>query len=180
MGPAMMKTNLDSGKETAVENLPRGMRLAMADALCTSCGGTGCHRKDVCKCVWRQICRVVIRRVHENLVKQGNGATFVIYDGGHVSSRKTWGRSRPAEEFIADAWLIAKRELKTEEWSCFQHAMLCHADWRQMTRRMGLDRGNYYHLFYRTEAKLGRAWATARPYSLFPLDEYFHGRSRQP
>jgi hypothetical protein len=37
-----------------------------------------------------------------------------------------------------------------------------------------LNRGEFFHMTYRVEQKLGRAFAETRPYSLFPLGEYFH------
>jgi hypothetical protein len=40
---------------------------------------------------------------------------------------------------------------------------------------MNLDRGSFFHTVYRIEQRLGRAFAETRPYSIYPLDEYFGG-----
>jgi len=57
---------------------------------------------------------------------------------------------------------------------------LLGADWRLCTRRLGMDRGNFFHMVYRIEQKLGRAFRELKPYALYPLDEYFHGPRRPP
>jgi hypothetical protein len=38
-----------------------------------------------------------------------------------------------------------------------------------------MDRGIFFHMIYRIQQKLGRAFREIEPYSLFPLDEYFGG-----
>jgi len=38
-----------------------------------------------------------------------------------------------------------------------------------------MERGNFFHEFYRIQQKLGRIFRELAPYSLFPLDEYFGG-----
>jgi hypothetical protein len=45
-------------------------------------------------------------------------------------------------------------------------------------RKLGIDRGSFFHAVYRIEQKLGRVFRELEPYPLFPLDEYFHGPSR--
>ena len=40
-----------------------------------------------------------------------------------------------------------------------------------------MDRGNFFHAVYRIEQKLGKVFRELKPYALFPLDEYFHGRT---
>ena len=39
-----------------------------------------------------------------------------------------------------------------------------------------MDRGNFFHAVYRVEQKLGKVFRELKPYALYPLDEYFHGR----
>ncbi len=41
-----------------------------------------------------------------------------------------------------------------------------------------MDRGNFFHAVYRIEQKLGRVFRELEPYSLFPVDDYFHGPSK--
>jgi hypothetical protein len=88
----------------------------------------------------------------------------------------TWGRKD--EEYIADFCLVARRTLNEEEHRLFRFHFLLGADWKLCSRRLGLDRGNFFHAVYRMEQKLGRVFRELEPYPLFPLDEYFHGPSR--
>ena len=44
---------------------------------------------------------------------------------------------------------------------------------------MKLDRGDYFHTLYRIQRKLGKAFREIEPYSLFPVDEYFGGRTEK-
>jgi hypothetical protein len=88
---------------------------------------------------------------------------------------KVWGMKN--EEYLADFCLIAKRELGegTLSHRLFTYHFLLGADWRLCARKLGLDRGEIFHEIYRMQARLGRAFRDTRPYSLFPLDEYFGG-----
>jgi hypothetical protein len=92
------------------------------------------------------------------------------------SRPSTWGRKD--EEYIADFELIARRSLDDYENRLFRYHFLLGAGWRLCTRKLELDRGNFYHAVYRIEQKLGRAFRETLPYPLFPLDEYFNGASR--
>lgn len=88
----------------------------------------------------------------------------------------SWGRKD--EEYIADFSLIAKRHLTPAEHQLFRYHFLLGADWKLCTRRLGMDRGNFFHAVYRIEQKLGRVFRELQPYPLYPLDDYFHGPSR--
>jgi hypothetical protein len=88
----------------------------------------------------------------------------------------SWGRKD--EEYIADFCLIARRTLDDFEHRLFRIHFVLGADWKLCTRQLGMDRGNFFHAVYRIEQKLGRVFRELEPYSLFPLDEYFHGPSR--
>lgn len=92
------------------------------------------------------------------------------------SRPSTWGRKD--EEYIADFTLIARRHLSEEEHRLFRYHFLLGADWKLCTRKLGMDRGNFFHAVYRIEQKLGRVFRELQPYPLFPLDDYFHGPSR--
>ncbi|HSW49035.1 MAG TPA: hypothetical protein VLH09_02620 [Bryobacteraceae bacterium] len=87
-----------------------------------------------------------------------------------------WGRKD--EEYIADFCLVSRRALDELEYSVFKFHFLLGADWRLCTRRLKLDRGNFFHTVYRIEQKLGRVYRELEPYGLFPLDEYFRGPRR--
>jgi len=88
----------------------------------------------------------------------------------------TWGRKD--EEFIADFDLVSRRTLSQNEYRLFRYHFLLGADWKLCTRKLGVDRGNFFHSVYRIEQKLGRMFRELKPYPLFPLDDYFYGPSR--
>jgi hypothetical protein len=85
----------------------------------------------------------------------------------------TWGRKD--EEYIADFSPISRKYLDDFEHRLFRYHFLLGADWKLCTRKLGIDRGNFFHSVYRIEQKLGRIFRELEPYGLFPLDEYFHG-----
>lgn len=74
--------------------------------------------------------------------------------------------------------LISKRVLDDLEQKIFLYHFLLAADWKLCTRKLGMDRGNFFHAIYRIEQKVGRVFRELQPYPLFPLDEYFFGPSR--
>jgi hypothetical protein len=86
---------------------------------------------------------------------------------------RTYGRK--IEEYIADICLVARRVLTEEEHQMFRFHYLLGADWKLCSRRLNLDRGNVFHLAYRVEEKLGRAFANLEPYALYPVADYFAG-----
>jgi hypothetical protein len=86
--------------------------------------------------------------------------------------------SRKKEEYMADFCLIAQRTLTELEYRVLRVYFLLGADWKLASRRMGLDRGSFFHIIYRLEEKLGRAFVETEPYALFPLDDYFGGTGR--
>jgi hypothetical protein len=87
--------------------------------------------------------------------------------------------SRKKEEFVADFCLIANRTLNEMENRVLRFYFLLGADWKMCARRLQIDRGNFFHMVYRVEEKLGRAFAETEPYALFPLDDYFGGPIRR-
>ncbi len=40
---------------------------------------------------------------------------------------------------------------------------------------MKVDRGTYFHSVYRIQQRLGRVFGELKPYSLYPISEYFAG-----
>jgi hypothetical protein len=92
--------------------------------------------------------------------------------------RLVWGRKD--EEYIADFCLVSRRALDELEYDVFKFHFLLGADWKLCTRRLKMDRGNFFHTVYRIEQKLGRVFRELEPYGLFPLDEYFRGPRRSP
>lgn len=114
--------------------------------------------------------------------------TITSRNPGSTRSSATCGsttRSRfgyPKSEYIADFLLIAKRTLGVGSigYRVFtQHFERGH-DWKFCCRRLGIDRGAFFHEVYRVEEKLGRAFREVQPFPLFPLDEYFQGTTARP
>lgn len=90
--------------------------------------------------------------------------------------RMTWGFKD--EEYCADFILVSRRTLDEFEYQVFKYHFLLGADWKLCCRKLGLDRGNFFHCVYRIEQRLGRVFRELRPYGLWPLDEYFQGTVR--
>jgi len=84
-----------------------------------------------------------------------------------------WGRKD--EEYVADFCLVTRRVLSDSEYRIFKFHFLLRADWKLCCRRLGMDRGNFFHAVYRIQQRLGRVFRELEPYSLYPLDEYFNG-----
>jgi hypothetical protein len=87
--------------------------------------------------------------------------------------RLTWGRKD--EEYIADFYLVSKRSLDPFEYRVFKYHFLLGADWKLCTRKLGIDKGAFFHQVYRIQSKLGRVYRELKPYPLYPLNEYFEG-----
>jgi hypothetical protein len=159
----------------------RSETLALALHHCVHCHGAGLRlaRKGAltpCNCVLRSIFRICWDRF-VRCVTQERSVSRVSQEPHVGRSRpSTWGRKD--EEYIADFELIARRCLDDSENRLFRYHFLLGADWRLCTRKLEIDRGNFYHAVYRIEQKLGRALRETEPYALFPLDEYFNGPSR--
>jgi hypothetical protein len=98
------------------------------------------------------------------------------FTGGRERSM-TWGRKD--EEYIADFLLMSRRLLNDAEYRIFKIHYLLGADWKLCTMKLKMDRGNFFHLVYKIEARLGKSFREQEPYGLFPLDEYFHGATRE-
>ena len=98
------------------------------------------------------------------------------FTGGR-EKRFTWGRKD--EEYVADFCLVSRRHLSAEEYRVFKYHFLLGADWRLCCRQLKMDRGNFFHMVYRIETRLGRVFRELEPYSLYPLDEYFGTNSRR-
>jgi hypothetical protein len=98
----------------------------------------------------------------------------VTLDGTSPRSRRAvWGRKD--EEYMADFMLVAKRTLNAAEHQLFRFHFILSADWRLCCRRLGVEKGAFFHAIYRIEQKLGRIFRELQPYPLYPLDEYFNG-----
>lgn len=161
----------------------RSETLTLALAHCTQCRGSGLRlaRKGVlspCNCVLRSIFRICYDRFVKCVSQERHQSRISLEPQVGRNRPNTWGRKD--EEFIADFCLVSRRSLTEDEHKLFRYHFLLGADWKLCTRKLGIDRGNFFHAVYRIEQKLGRMFRELQPYPLFPLDDYFHGPSRLP
>jgi hypothetical protein len=159
----------------------RSETLALAMHNCTQCHGAGLRLGKTgtfspCNCVLRSIFRICYDRFVSSMQKEKYVSRVSLEAHRGRSRPSTWGRKE--EEYIADFCLVSRRSLSDSEYRLFRYHFLLGADWKLCTRKLGMDRGNFFHAIYRIEQKLGRVFRELQPYALFPLDEYFHGPSR--
>ncbi len=151
--------------------------FGLATPSCTRCQGNGTRvirggREIPCHCVFRAIFRGCYARFRECATVSQVGQVTLDFRPGH-EGRRSYSRKR--EEFAADFCLISKRVLDESEHRLFRYHFLLGADWKLCCQRLGLDRGLFFHLIYRIQAKLGRAFAETMPYPLYPVQDYFDG-----
>lgn len=159
----------------------RSEALALANHECTQCHGSGLRlgRRKIwlpCNCVLRNIFRICFARFVRCATQERHLSRVSLEPHMGKKRPSTWGRKD--EEYIADFCLVSRRVLTDEEYKLFRYHFLLGADWKLCTRRLRIDRGNFFHAVYRIEQKLGRAFREMEPYALFPLDEYYNGPSR--
>lgn len=159
----------------------RSETLALAMHQCAQCHGSGLRlaRKGVlspCNCVLRSIFRICFNRFQKCVTQERHLSRVSLEPHMGRTRPSTWGRKD--EEYIADFTLIARRHLTEEEHRLFRYHFLLGADWKLCSRKLGMERGNFFHAVYRIEQKLGRVFRELQPYPLYPLDDYFHGPSR--
>jgi hypothetical protein len=157
----------------------RGDVLALAQTRCTRCYGVGLRygrkRPEPCGCVLRAIWRACYAR-YRHCETKDPWLSQVRLEFGKRAPRYRWGR--PDQEYCADFCLVAKRELPELLYQVFRLHFLMGRDWKACCRRIGIDRGNFFHAVYRLEERLGRVFRELEPYALFPLDAYF-GETRR-
>ena len=159
----------------------RSETLALAMPQCTQCRGSGLRiaRKGAltpCNCVLRCIFRICYDRFVKCATQERHVSRISLEPHAGRQRPTTWGRKN--EEFIADFALVSRRTLTESEYRLFRYHFVLGADWKLCTRKLGIDRGTFFHSVYRIEQKLGRMFRELEPYPLFPLDDYFHGPSR--
>lgn len=153
--------------------------IALAHVRCQRCMGFGLTRgrggkNNPCSCVLRAIFRACFNRYRACLEKNGhlNGVRLEINTGwSRGNSRATYGMK--AEEYSADFYLVSKRHLSEDEFNLFKLHFLLGGDWKCCCRKLGMDRGNFFHAVYRIEERLGKVFRELKPYPLFPLSDYF-------
>ncbi|MGH9666212.1 MAG: hypothetical protein ACRD9L_17435 [Bryobacteraceae bacterium] len=172
------------GKADGRRQWTRSETLALASSQCSRCLGGGLLKslrgQKPCGCVLRAIFRVCLRRFAVALAAQASpaqvalGAPCLAHGGNRARRSTSYGF--PAQEFQADFLLIARRALTKQQYAAFRLYFLAGADYTLCCRRLQLDRGSFFHLVYRIEEILGRAFAETEPYALWPTEEYFGTR----
>jgi hypothetical protein len=160
----------------------RSNAIGLSKVACAYCHGDGVRtvwktKEAPCNCVFRAVFRACFNRYRE-CVEAGKYSSMVSLefcqgrDGGRTYSRKL-------EEYMADFCLVAKRTLDEDEHRTFRFYFLLGADWKLCSRQLKLDRGSLFHMVYRVQQKLGRAFAEIQPYPLYPVADYFAGTIRR-
>ena len=155
--------------------------IALAKHACVQCHGIGLHlgrggKLTPCSCVLRAIFRACLTRFRHCATKEKYMSKISLEFIPGRDRNLSWGRKD--EEYMADFILVSKRTLSEFEYQVFRFHFLLGADWKLCCWRLKIDRGNFFHAVYRIQQILGRTFRELEPYSLFPLDEYFHGTVR--
>lgn len=156
-----------------------GQYIALALVGCAHCKGLGTSGQGACICVDRSVFRIVLAKFRQ-CATGGHLVRPLNIDGTSGPQGRKVSNGRKNEEFCADVWLVAKRTLTNPtEWAVFRFFHLLGADWKLCGgRRLGMDKGAFFHVVYRVEQKLGRVFRELQPYPLYPIDEYFQGNTR--
>jgi hypothetical protein len=157
--------------------------LALAQQSCSLCYGLGLRpgrsgASTPCNCVFRAIFRACYARFKQCASKEKHISRVSLEANPGRQRKNVWGRKD--EEFMADFVLVSRRTLTEYEYKLFKYHFLLGADWKLCCRKLGIDRGQFFHEVYRVQQKLGRTFRELEPYALFPLDEYFNGTPKAP
>ena len=160
----------------------RSETLALAQQSCTHCYGLGLRpgRAGVstpCNCVFRAIFRACHARFRQCASKEKYISRVSLEANPGRQRRSVWGLKN--EEYMADFCLVSKRTLDENQYQIFTNHFLLGADWKLCCRKLGMERGAFFHEVYRIEQKLGRTFRELEPFALFPLDEYFNSTIRR-
>jgi len=155
----------------------RSNAIGLARAACSFCNGQGTRivrgKEDPCDCVFRAVFRACFNRFRECAALGSHANTVSYGPSSGPDGRRVYSRKR--EEYMADFDLISKRVLSGREYKIFRYHYLLGADCNLCSRQLKITRGEFFHLVYKIQERLGRAFAETQPYGLFPLREYFGG-----
>jgi hypothetical protein len=156
--------------------------LGLAKESCTHCQGFGLRRgrsgpAEPCYCVLRAVFRACFNKFRNCATQEKYVSRVRVEQVNGRDQRQAWGMKN--EEFMVDFCNLAERNLDEFQYRVFRFHFLLGADWKLCCRRLGIDRGSFFHEVYRIQQKLGRVFRETQPYALFPLDEYFGGTVRK-
>src|SRR4051812_26649757 len=138
-------------------NWTRSETVALAMHNCTQCHGSGLRlaKKGTlapCNCVLRAIFRICYDRFIRCTTQERHLSKISLEPHRGRQRPMTWGRKD--EEYIADFVLVSRRILDASEHRLFRYHYLLGADWKLCARKLGMDRGAFFHAVYRIEQKL--------------------------
>jgi hypothetical protein len=159
----------------------RSEYVALAHGDCAMCHGTAVTgretRPHTCLCVYRRIFREVYARFRY-CAASITPHPFPLDGLSGPKGKRTSGFRNI--DFAADFCLIAKRILTNPlDYMVFKFHFLLGAECALCCKRLGLNRGQFFHGVYGIEHKLGRAFVETKPFGLYPVAEYFGGISKQ-
>lgn len=153
----------------------RGMVIGIAKASCVFCHGYGLkpiigNNWSPCECVYRKVFRICLAKFHS--MKHRTFYSGVDWSRiGSKSIKRCYGRR--CEEFSADFYVVAKRELSDFDWRLFKLHMIGERNSTECVPVLGCNKTFFYKAVYRIEEQMGKVYAELQPYRLFPLSEYF-------
>jgi hypothetical protein len=161
----------------------RSETLVLAQQSCTFCYGLGLRpgrsgASTPCNCVFRAIFRACYARFRQCASKEKYVSRVSLEANPGRQRRSVWGLKN--EEYMADFTLVSRRTLEEYEYVVFKYHFLLGADWNLCCKKLKLDRGEFFHEVYRIQQKLGRTFRELEPHALFPLDQYFNSRTKEP
>jgi hypothetical protein len=161
----------------------RSETLVLAQQSCSFCYGLGLRpgrsgASTPCNCVFRAIFRACYARFRQCASKEKYVSRVSLESNPGRHRKSVWGLKN--EEYMADFTLVSRRTLDEYEYIVFKYHFLLGADWNLCCRKLNLDRGEFFHEVYRIQQKLGRTFRELEPHALFPLDQYFNSRTKDP
>jgi hypothetical protein len=163
-------------------NWDRSVTIALAKESCVHCGGHGQSsirwgRPRPCNCVLRAIFRACYARFRYCVSKEKFMTKVTLVPCHGKEQKMTYARLD--EDYIADFSKVTRRTLDNFDYDIFRYHFLLGANWRLCCRRLKIDRGAYFHALYRLQHKLGRVFRELQPYGLYPISEYFAGKTER-
>lgn len=163
-------------------NLSETMVLAMPK--CAYCQGYGMRagrRKNdeyPCDCVYRKVFRTCYKAFRRCVETEKRICTVSMERSFDSPGKGFYGRK--IEEYIADFCVVSRRVLNPAQYLVFRYHFLLGAGCKPCCQALKMNQGTFFHRVYYIEKTLGRVFCELEPYSLFPLDAYFHGARLAP
>ena len=134
--------------------------LSLAQLSCAVCIGEGTIKEKggkilPCSCVLRAVFRACYARFRHCVAKEKNITRASPEMVAGKDGRMAWGRKD--EEYIADFCLVSRRALVGLDYKVFKFHFLLGANWKLCTRKLNLDRGDFFHAVYRVSGVCGGA-----------------------